>query len=58
MCLAAAYHGEKKEPLLREVALVRVEGDRIELESLFGERKVVEGKITEVDFSNSRLVID
>ena len=58
MCLAAAYKDiQSEEPILQEIARVIIEGDRLELENLFGEKKVVEGKIHEIDFMNSRLYI-
>ena len=58
MCLAAAYKDiQSEEPILQEVARVIIEGDRLELENLFGEKKVVKGKIHEIDFMNSRLYI-
>jgi predicted RNA-binding protein len=30
----------------------------IELETLFGERKAIQGKVTEIDFMNSRVTIE
>ena len=59
MCLAAAYSGaEVGEPVLREIARMRLDGDTIELETLFGERKVLRGRVTEVDFMNSKITIE
>ncbi len=59
MCLAIAYKGgEESEPVLQEVAHVRLEDDRVELQSLFGEKKVIEGRIREIDFMNSKLFIE
>lgn len=58
MCLAAAYRGiESDQPILQEVAHVRIDGNRVELETLFGDRKVLQGKIHEIDFVNSKLII-
>ena len=58
MCLAAAYQGaESDEPILKEIAHLNINGDKIELETLFGERKVIQGKLTEIDFMKSRIVI-
>ncbi len=58
MCLAAAYQSmENDQPILQEVAHVRIDGNRVELETLFGDRKVLQGKIHEIDFVNSKLII-
>lgn len=59
MCLAAAYRGtESDQPILQEIAHVRIDGNRVELETLFGERQVLQGKIHEIDFMNSKLIIE
>jgi predicted RNA-binding protein len=59
MCLAAAYQGvESEQPVLREIAHVRLNGQEIELETLFGEKKVLRGRIREIDFMSSRLIIE
>ena len=59
MCLAAAYTStEGDEPILQEIAHMWVRSDGVELETLFGERKVVKGKLTEIDFMASKLVIE
>ena len=59
MCLAAAYQGRSAdEPMMREIARISVDGGTIEIETLFGERKVVQGRIGLVDFMNSRVIID
>jgi predicted RNA-binding protein len=59
MCLAKVYQGiESDEPILEEVAYVVIDGNRLELESLFGERKVLMGTVREIDFMKSRVVIE
>ena len=59
MCLAAAYRGtESDQPILQEIAHVRIDGNRVELETLFGERQVLQGKIHEIDFMSSKLIIE
>ena len=58
MCLAAAYQGaESDEPILKEIVHLNINGDKIEMETLFGEQKVIQGKLTEIDFMKSRIVI-
>ncbi len=59
MCLAAVYQGtEDNEPTIKEIARIRIEGDSVELETLFGEKMVLQGRIKEVDFTGSRVVIE
>ncbi len=59
MCLAAVYQGtEDNEPTIKEIARIRIEGDSVELETLFGEKMVIHGQIKEVDFTGSRVVIE
>ncbi|MDY6892410.1 MAG: CooT family nickel-binding protein [Chloroflexota bacterium] len=59
MCLAAAYQGvESDGAIMQEVAHVRIDGMRVELETLFGDSKVVEGRIREIDFMNSKIFIE
>ena len=59
MCLAAAYQSmESDQPVLQEIAHVRIDGNELELETLFGDRKVLQGRIHEIDFMNSKLIIE
>lgn len=59
MCLARAYvDSTHDEPILESIARMRVLGDRVELETLFGEQKVVPGKVLEVDFATSYILLD
>jgi len=60
MCLAKAYLSEDGggDLVMEEVALLRIKGKKLLLWSLFGEQKEVEGLIKEVDFQNSKLVIE
>ena len=59
MCLATAYRdAESDQPILQEIARVKIDGNRVELESLFGDNMVVQGKITEIDFMDSKIIIE
>jgi predicted RNA-binding protein len=59
MCLAAAYQStESDQPILQEIAHVRINGNELELETLFGDKKVLQGRINEIDFMNSKLIIE
>ncbi len=59
MCLAKAYFGKDDASLiLEDVARLTIEGDKLRLATLFGEEKEVDGKIKEIDFMNSRVVLE
>ena len=59
MCLARVYQGiESDEPILEEIAYIVIDGNRLELESLFGDRQIILGKVREIDFMKSRVVIE
>ena len=58
MCLAKVYQDtESDKPILENVAHMRLYSDRVEMETLFGQEEVVEGKVAELDFVNSRVII-
>ena len=59
MCLAAVYQGvESDHAIMQEVAHVRIDGNTVELETLFGDSKVIQGRIREIDFMNSNIFIE
>ena len=59
MCLAKAYlHKWGDEPVLQDIAHMRLRGERVELETLLGEEKVIPGRVVEVDFATSRILLD
>jgi len=48
--------GEKN--LLEEVAVIRVSGKNLVLSTLFGEKESVKAKIKEIDFVNSKVLLE
>ena len=59
MCLAKVYLNKwGDEPVLQDVAHMRLRGERVELETLLGEEKVLPGRVVEVDFTTSRILLD
>ena len=59
MCLARAYLNKwGDEPVLQDIAHMRLRDERVELETLLGEEKVIPGRVVEVDFSTSRILLD
>jgi len=57
MCLAKVYE-EGDEPILEDIAYMIIDGDRVEVETLFGERRVFLGKVRQVDFVKSRVRLE
>ena len=59
MCLAKAYLNKwDDEPVLQDIAHMTLHNGRVELETLLGEEKVVPGRVVEVDFATSRILLD
>lgn len=54
MCLAKIYEATKDDkPILEDIAYMTIDGDRVEVETLFGERRIFQGKVHRVDFLKS-----
>ena len=59
MCLAKAYLNKwGDEPVLQDIAHMRLHRERVELETLLGEERVILGRVIEVDFATSRILLD
>ncbi|KPJ66070.1 MAG: hypothetical protein AMJ43_09335 [Coxiella sp. DG_40] len=59
MCLANIYQsGRAGKPLVKSVAYLRINGNRIVAENLTGETEVMQAKINEIDFMNSDVFVD
>ena len=60
MCLSKAYveKGGKKEFLMTDIASVKVDGGKLVLQSLFGEKKELNATIREIDFTASVLKLE
>jgi predicted RNA-binding protein len=59
MCETNVYidNDGKEELYLENVDIVRPEGDRIFMKSLFGEQKTFEGSIKEISLTKHRIVL-
>jgi len=58
MCLAKAYLNKSADnPILQDIARMRLHDDHVELETLFGEEKVISGRVVEIDFSTSKILL-
>jgi predicted RNA-binding protein len=59
MCLAKAFvNNWSEQPVFQDIAHMRIVGDRVELETLFGEEKVISGSLVEIDFSTSKILLE
>jgi len=59
MCLANIYQsGRAGKALVESVAYLRINGNRIVVENLKGESKVMQAKIKEIDFMNSDIIVE
>ena len=57
--MAKAYLNKwSDEPVLQDIAHMRLRGEQVELETLLGEEKVIPGRVVEVDFATSRILLD
>ena len=59
MCLAKAFvNNWSGQPVFQDIARMRVNGNKVELKTLFGEEKVVPGRVIEIDFTTSRILVE
>jgi len=59
VCLAKAYLNKwGDEPVLQDIAHMRLHGEQVELKTLLGEEKIIPGRVVEVDFTTSRILMD
>lgn len=59
MCLAKAYLNTwGNEPAVQDIARMQLHGEQIEIKTLLGEEKIIPGRVVEVDFATSRILIN
>lgn len=60
MCLSKAYveKAGKKDFLMTDIASVKVDGGKLILSSLFGEKKELNAHIIEIDFTANNLRLE
>jgi predicted RNA-binding protein len=59
MCLANIYQNSTAgKPLIRSVAYLKIDGNRIVTENLTGETEVMQARIKEIDFMNSDIFVE
>ncbi len=59
MCMANAYIEEDGQEMefFKEAATLKINGDNLVLETLFGEEKTIRAEIEEIDFVNSKILL-
>lgn len=60
MCEASAYvkNKDSEELLLESVDKITPEGDMLVLENIFGQRKMIKGKIVEMALVEHKIIIE
>jgi predicted RNA-binding protein len=59
MCMAKLYDAkEGNKPILEDVAHLTITDGQVEVETLFGERRVFQGKVRRIDFLKSQIRLE
>jgi predicted RNA-binding protein len=59
MCMAKLYEAkEGDQPILEDIARMVIADQQVEVETLFGERKVFQGKVRQIDFLKSQIQLE
>ena len=59
MCMAKLYEAkEGDKPILEDIARLTIADRRVEVETLFGEKRVFQGKVRQVDFLKSQIQLE
>ena len=59
MCMAKLYEAkEGDKPILEDIARMIIADRRVEVETLFGERRVFQGKVRQIDFLKSQIQLE
>jgi predicted RNA-binding protein len=59
MCLANLYEvKEGDKPIVEDIARMTIAGRQVEVETLFGEKRVFQGKVQHIDFLKSQIRLE
>ncbi len=59
MCMAKLYEAkEDDKPILEDIARLTIADRQVEVETLFGERKVFQGRVRQIDFLKSQIQLE
>ena len=56
MCMAKLYDAkEDDKPIVEDIARLTIADGQVEVDTLFGEKKVFRGQVRQIDFLKSRI---
>ena len=59
MCMAKLYEASKGDrPIVEDIARMTIADRQIEVETLFGEKRVFQGKVRQIDFLKSQIQLE
>ena len=59
MCMAKLYEAkEGDKPIVEDIARMAITDRQVEVVTLFGERRVFQGKVREIDFLKSQIQLE
>ena len=59
MCMAKLYVAkEGDKPILEDIARMIIADRQVEVETLFGEKRVFQGKVRQIDFLKSQIQLE
>ena len=59
MCMAKLYEAEEVDrPVAEDIARLTIADRQVEVETLFGERKIFQGKVRQIDFLKSQIQLE
>jgi predicted RNA-binding protein len=59
MCMAKLYEAkEGDKPILEDIARIAIDDRQVEVETLFGEKRVFQGKVRQIDFLKSQIQLE
>ena len=59
MCMAKLYEAkEGDKPILEDIARMVIADRQVEVETLFGEKRVFQGKVRHIDFLKSQIQLE
>jgi predicted RNA-binding protein len=59
MCMAKLYEAkEGDKPIVEDIARLTIADRQVEVETLFGEKKIFQGKVRRIDFLKSQIQLE
>ena len=59
MCMAKLYEAkEGDKPILEDIARMTIADRQVEVETLFGEKRVFQGRVRQIDFLKSQIQLE